>query len=207
MTREDFVPTHEVSGSAHSSTRVGLGRVGLGRVGKDARFATQTGAAAPIRPKKQWRAEKRALLVEIATACKRHNQPHIPEGAKDILLGAIGDLLNTGYDLALIRTTSLNAALDYDGIRGYSKLLQLRMRVRAAQTQVNLEDHERRKREERVELAARQAVATPGHVRAAKAALLSPRPHKYQCPRCGQVFFYPGTPTSCADGSAHRAAS
>lgn len=120
----------------------------MGRTRRTTVTAVTAARGAAKAPRKQWRAEKRALLVEIATACKRHNQPHIPEGAKDILLGAIGDLLNTGYELELIRRTALNAALDYDGIRGYSKLLQLRMRVRAAQTERDIDAHKLQKRAE-----------------------------------------------------------
>lgn len=115
---------------------------------KDARLTTSTAAAAAGRPKKRWSAEKRALLIEVTAACKKHNQPHITEKAKDIFLGAVGDLLNGGYDLALIRTTALNAALEYDGIRGYSKLSQLRMRVRAAQTKADLDAHTLQRAEE-----------------------------------------------------------
>ena len=87
--------------------------------------------------------------MEITAACKKHNQPHITERAKDITIGAIGDLLNGGYDLALIRSVALNLALEYDDVRGYSKLMQLRMRVRAEQDQINLDAHKRQKLAER----------------------------------------------------------
>lgn len=100
-------------------------------------------------PRKRWNAEKRALLIEVADACRRHNQPHITEKAKDIMLGAIGDLLNGGSDLAVIRRVALDAALDYDDVRGYSKLMQLRMRVRAAETEIAMDEHTKQKAAER----------------------------------------------------------
>lgn len=111
--------------------------------------SAETGAAAPRPLRKRWSAEKRALLVDVADACKRHNQPHITEKAKDIFLGAIGDLLNGGYDLALIRSVALTAALEYDDIRGYSKLSQLRMRVRAAADLIELDRHTKQKKAEK----------------------------------------------------------
>lgn len=146
--------------------------------------AYATGAAAP-RPRKRWAAEKRALLVEVTSAAKRHNQPHITEKAKDILLGAIGDLLNDGYPLGLIRTTALNLALDYDDLRGYSKLMHLRGRVRAAAVAAELEAHERRKREEaQTPLDPDTRAAVLALVRQ-KQAEMRRAPSTFRCSTCG----------------------
>ncbi len=107
-----------------------------------------TAAAAAKRPRKRWTTEKRGLMAEVALTVRNRNLPHIPERAKDIFLAAAGDLLQGGYDLALVRKVAIDAALDYDDVRGYSKLTQLRLRVRAEQNRLNLEEHHAHRRAE-----------------------------------------------------------
>jgi hypothetical protein len=88
-------------------------------------------------------------MAELANAVRAHDWPALDERLKSILVTAIGSLLKGGYDLALIQSTAIAAALDYTDSRGYSRLLQLRLRVRAAQSQIDLDAHERRKHDER----------------------------------------------------------
>lgn len=113
-----------------------------------------TGSAEPVARqrasrKTQYGAEKRAILAGIANTVRAHNQPPLDERLKSILVTAIGSLLKGGYDVELIQRVASAVALDYSDMRGYSRLLQLRMRVRAEQSQIDLAEHVRRKHDER----------------------------------------------------------
>lgn len=96
-------------------------------------------------PGKRWVSEKRALMAELADAVSRRNLPPIPERAKDIFISAVGHLLNGGYSFELIRETAIAAALEYTDVRGYSKLTQIRLRVRAEATKAQVEEHTQQK--------------------------------------------------------------
>jgi len=94
-----------------------------------------------------WFAEKRDVCAAIADAARHHNQPPLQDSGYKIIAPLVGHLLNGGYDLALIKRVAVAATLEYDELRRYSKLFQLRMRVRVAQSVIETTEHERIKRE------------------------------------------------------------
>lgn len=147
---------------------------------------TAVTAARQRKPKKRWVTEKRDLIRDLALAAGRHNQPPIPERAKDILVSAIGSLLNGGYPLELIRRVAISTCLEYDDVRGYSKLTQLRLRVRAEMQRIIDSNNVRRKS---IALNAPQdpdtRAALLAGIRKAKAEMRAPAPSQVRCRNCG----------------------
>lgn len=112
----------------------------------DGSLREPTRAARPKKP--QYREERRALMAEVAATVSRHHLPAIPEVTKQVFLSAALSLLQGGYSLDLIRRVAIATALEYSDIRGYSKLMQLRLRVRAEQAKIDDAEHQRIKAEE-----------------------------------------------------------
>ena len=117
------------------------------------------------RPRRMWFQEKREVCAAISDAARRHNQPPLQDSGFKIIAPLVGHLLNGGYDLALIKRVAVAATLDYDEIRRYSKLFQLRMRVRAEQSRLDLKAHNERLEIERAEIRNSQTLATLADVK------------------------------------------
>lgn len=91
--------------------------------------------------------EKAMVIGDIALALKRHSYPSLDGGAKSIVASQIGDLLRGGWALDEVRATAIEVALEWDQLRGFSKLLHLSQRQRAKSADAEREEHEKRKRE------------------------------------------------------------
>lgn len=111
------------------------------------------------KPKRGHGPEKAAVLADIAEACTKHNTPQLDRGLKNMVAAAIGDLLKGGYDLDLIRHVAVETALNYDEVRRHQRLTQLRKRVRAVQSERDLDEHSRRKLAGRYEVPVDPAAA------------------------------------------------
>ena len=201
------------SGASREPLVRGLGRDGMGGVSTTVANAT---VARPRVRAKRYLEEKRSLIAQLADTAKRRSLPRIPEGLKDILVSAIGDLLAGGYDFEMVRTVAVAALLDYTDVRRYSHLSQLRMRVRAAQSAHDLEEHKRIRREESQAYPAKP-VGRAGMVAQAEAMeargedawmirrALAKGSKKLQCPTCKQTYFDPGDGrvVFCTTGETH----
>lgn len=149
------------------------------------------------RKKLGYRMEKAALIAAVARALNRHAYPPVDRGAKSIVVSAVGDLLNGGYDYDLIEREAIAAALDWSEVRGFNKLLHLRFRVRAAQSEINKTERTQREAEwshaptDPAVLAAMRGMFA--HLRS------TPAPSRWDrtCTECKRTAVY-GT-TTCSD--------
>ena len=122
------------------------GYVTDGRTDGGTTVPTEPTRAARRAKKPQYRQERRVLMAEVAAAVARHHLPAIPEiPHKQVFLSGCLSLLQGGYSPDLVRTVAIATALEYTDVRGHSRLMQIRLRVRAEQAKIDQAEHARKK--------------------------------------------------------------